>query len=184
MIVQTFNISGPLLITPHVYRDMRGYFLETYQEQRYKEVLGADLHFVQDNMSFSKYGTIRGLHFQREPYAQAKMVRCILGKILDIAIDIRPDSHTYGKHISVELTGEGHQQFYIPRGFAHGFSVLSPEAIVEYKCDVFHNPKADAGIKYNDPDLALDWRLPADFILVSSKDAILPSLLEYNQDRS
>lgn len=176
MKVQDLEISGLILITPEVYRDKRGFFLETFRADSYKAILGMD--FVQDNLSFSKYGTIRGLHFQNAPHAQAKLVRCVLGRILDVIIDLRCDSPTFGRHAYVELDGQSQRQLFLPAGFAHGFSVLSPEAIVEYKCDAYYEPSADAGIIYNDPALAINWRIPVGAELVSDKDLRLPRFEE------
>jgi dTDP-4-dehydrorhamnose 3,5-epimerase len=176
MTFQRFCIEGLLLITPDIFRDERGCFLETYNINRYNELPGFNYSFTQDNMSYSRYGTLRGLHFQKEPYAQTKLVRCVVGKIWDIAVDIRPGSATYAMHVGVELTSELQQQFLIPRGFAHGFSVLSEEAIVEYKCDTCFVPEADAGIIYNDPELSIDWHLVESDIVISVKDANLPLL--------
>lgn len=172
MKVQEFGIPGLILIIPEVYRDERGWFLETYRSDRYREVLG--LEFVQDNMSFSYYGTIRGLHFQRYPHAQAKLIRCVLGTILDVALDIRTDSPTFGKYAVVELIGEDQKQLFIPHGFAHGFSVLSQEAIVVYKCDDYYSKAAECGILYNDPQLGIDWKIASGKEIVSAKDAGLP----------
>jgi dTDP-4-dehydrorhamnose 3,5-epimerase len=176
MTFKQFDIEGLLLITPDIFHDDRGYFLEIYNIKRYNGLPGFDYSFTQDNMSYSRYGTLRGLHFQKEPYAQTKLVRCVRGKIWDVAVDIRPGSATYGMYIGVELAGETQQQFLIPRGFAHGFSVLSEDAIVEYKCDACFVPQADAGIRYNDSDLAIDWHLIESDIIISVKDANLPFL--------
>lgn len=169
---QTFDISGLQLLIPRIFEDNRGYFLETFRASFYYDMLGT--HFVQDNMSFSKYGTIRGLHYQRDPYGQAKLVRCAFGVILDVAVDIRPDSATFGKYVSVVLSAENQNQLFIPVGFAHGFSTLSAEAIVEYKCNNYYNPKSDAGISFRDPDLSIDWKIMAEAQIVSDKDAKLP----------
>ena len=169
---QTFDISGLQLLTPRVFDDSRGYFLETFRASTYYDMLGT--HFVQDNMSLSRYGTIRGLHYQRDPFGQAKLVRCAWGVILDVAVDIRPDSLTFGQHVSVVLSAANQNQLFIPVGFAHGFSVLSAEAIVEYKCDNYYNHESDAGLLFKDPDLQVDWKVPADTQIVSDKDANLP----------
>lgn len=181
MKIEKFSIDGPLLIIPDVFSDARGFFLETFREESYKVILGKNIRFVQDNLSCSKYGTIRGLHFQREPFAQAKLVRCAFGKILDVAVDLRTGSTTYGEYASIELDGVAQQQFFIPRGFAHGFSVLSPEAVVEYRCDEYYHPEADAGIRYKDPGLGIDWKIAIVDIIVSEKDDALPMLTEISK---
>lgn len=165
-----------MLITPEIYHDARGFFLEAFRADRYKEMLCVE--FVQDNVSFSRYGTIRGLHFQDDPHAQAKLVSCIYGRIIDVAVDIRIDSPTFGKYEAVELSGEDQQQFYVPVGFAHGFSVLSPEAIVEYKCSDYYARVTEKGIRYNDPQLGIDWKIETGEETVSAKDAGLPLLSE------
>lgn len=174
MKIEKFSIDGPLLIIPDVFSDARGFFLETFREESYKVILGKNIRFVQDNLSCSKYGTIRGLHFQREPFAQAKLVRCAFGKILDVAVDLRTGSTTYGEYASIELDGVAQQQFFIPRGFAHGFSVLSPEAVVEYRCDEYYHPEADAGVRFDDISLGIEWRVEPSKAIVSEKDRILP----------
>ena len=171
-VIQT-PIEGLLVIEPHLFRDSRGYFLEAYNEEKYR-ALGIDARFVQDNQSCSSYGVVRGLHFQRPPYAQAKLVCCTQGVVLDVAVDLRRDSKTYGQWYSVELTGENHRQFYIPRGFAHGFSVLSDTATFTYKCDNFYHPESEGGVLLSDPDLNIDWRVPADFRILSDKDTRHP----------
>ncbi|MCB5284026.1 MAG: dTDP-4-dehydrorhamnose 3,5-epimerase [Candidatus Cloacimonetes bacterium] len=173
MKLQKLEIPGLILITPDIYRDGRGFFLETFRAASYKEILGVD--FVQDNMSFSSYGTIRGLHYQRIPHAQAKLVRCVWGRILDVAVDLRAGSNSFGRHASVELDGREQRQFFLPAGFAHGFAVLSMEAIVEYKCNKYYEPTADAGLRYDDPRLSIDWQIPAEKVTVSPKDAGLPN---------
>jgi dTDP-4-dehydrorhamnose 3,5-epimerase len=174
--VQDLDIPGLILITPDVYRDGRGFFLETFREDMYKEILG--MEFVQDNMSYSIHGTIRGLHFQVEPHRQSKLVRCAWGRILDVVIDIRSGSPTFGKLATVELSGEDQKQLYVPVGFAHGFSVLSTEAIVEYKCGAYYNRAAEKGIRYNDPLLGIDWKIKTGEETVSAKDAGLPTFAE------
>ena len=162
-------IEGLLVIEPRVFRDARGYFVETYNEERYKAA-GIDAVFVQDNQSCSSYGVVRGLHFQKPPYSQAKLVCCTVGRVLDVAVDLRKDSPTYGQWFSVELSEENKRQFFIPRGFAHGFSVLSESAIFTYKCDNLYHPEAEGGILLNDPDLAIDWRIPEQARIISDKD--------------
>lgn len=176
MRIQELKIPGLILITPDVYKDSRGFFLETFRADSYKEILGVD--FVQDNMSFSRYGTIRGLHYQKTPYAQVKLVRCVSGRILDVAVDLRPEAESFGRHLCVELDSYGQQQLFLPAGFAHGFSALSPEAIVEYKCGSYYDREAEQGIRYNDPQLGIDWMITPGDETVSAKDAALPLLLE------
>ena len=162
-------IEGLLVIEPRVFADARGYFVETYNEQRYREA-GIDATFVQDNQSCSSYGVVRGLHFQKPPYSQAKLVSCTVGRVLDVAVDLRKDSPTYGQWFSVELTEDSHRQFFIPRGFAHGFSVLSEKAVFAYKCDNLYHPEAEGGILLSDPTLAIDWRIPEAARIISDKD--------------
>jgi len=168
-------IEGLLVIEPQVFRDARGYFVETYKEQRYQEA-GISARFVQDNQSCSCYGVVRGLHFQRPPYTQAKLVCCTQGKVLDVAVDLRKDSPTYGQWYSVELTEENKRQFYIPRGFAHGFSVLSEKAVFTYKCDNLYHPEADGGLLLSDPELKIDWQVPEKDRILSEKDTKHPLL--------
>ena len=168
-------IEGLLVIEPQVFHDARGYFCETYNEQRYHEA-GITAQFVQDNQSCSSYGVVRGLHFQRPPYTQAKLVSCTVGKVLDVAVDLRHDSPTYGKWYAVELSAENHSQFFIPRGFAHGFSVLSDTAVFTYKCDNLYHPEADGGLLLSDPALNIDWQVPAEKRILSEKDQKHPLL--------
>ena len=168
-------IEGLLVIEPQVFCDARGYFVETYNEARYKEA-GITATFVQDNQSCSSYGVVRGLHFQRPPYTQAKLVSCVVGKVLDVAVDIRKGSPTYGQWYAVELSAENHKQFFIPRGFAHGFSVLSETAIFCYKCDNLYHPEADGGILLSDADLQIDWQIPEEARILSEKDKKHPLL--------
>ncbi len=170
-------IKDLLIIKPRVFADARGYFLETYNAERYHEA-GIAQNFLQDNMSKSTYGVVRGLHFQRPPYSQSKLVSVTVGRVWDVAVDLRKGSPTYGQWHGVELTGENHLQFLIPRGFAHGFSVLSETAIFTYKCDNLYHPEADGGIMFNDPDLAIDWKIPAEKMLLSDKDTKHPLLRE------
>lgn len=172
-------IEGLLVIEPKVFHDARGYFVETYNEQRYQEA-GIEARFVQDNQSCSSYGVVRGLHFQRPPYTQAKLVCCTQGRVLDVAVDLRKESKTYGQWYSVELTEENHRQFFIPRGFAHGFSVLSEKAVFTYKCDNLYHPEADGGILLSDPDLHIDWQVPEDERILSEKDTKHPLLKDLN----
>ncbi len=163
------GIADLIIIEPKVFGDHRGYFFESYNENVFKG-LGLNYHFVQDNESFSKYGTLRGLHFQLGDSAQAKLVRVIKGSVLDVAVDLRKGSPTFGKHFSVELTEENKKMMIIPRGFAHGFVVLSETALFTYKCDNFYDPKNEGGLMYNDPALGIDWRVPADKLILSEKD--------------
>ncbi len=173
-VLQT-HIEGLIIIEPRVFSDTRGFFEETYNEQRYREA-GVDVRFVQDNLSASTYGVVRGLHFQRPPFTQAKLVSCIVGSVLDVAVDLRKDSPTFGQHVAVELSADNHRQFYIPKGFAHGFSVLSDYALFSYKCDEFYHPEADGGILLSDPALAIDWRIPEAERILSDKDTKHPLL--------
>jgi dTDP-4-dehydrorhamnose 3,5-epimerase len=171
----TTDISGLLIFEPAVYKDDRGYFFESYNEQTFHKE-GVTNRFVQDNQSFSTYGVIRGLHYQLEPHAQCKLVRVLRGKILDVAIDLRKSSPSYGKWFSVELSADHRRQLLVPRGFAHGFSVLSEIAEVSYKCDSFYHQESEGGIRFDDPDLNIDWQVPAGKTIVSKKDLDLPLL--------
>jgi dTDP-4-dehydrorhamnose 3,5-epimerase len=163
------NIEDVVIIEPRVFGDDRGYFFESFSEQWFRKNI-CDTHFVQDNESKSRYGVLRGLHFQKPPYAQSKLVRVVTGKVLDVAVDIRKGSPTFGQHVSVLLTEENKRQFFVPRGFAHGFVVLSEEAIFQYKCDNYYAPKTEGAIIFNDPDLAIDWQIDHSDILLSEKD--------------
>lgn len=163
------EIDGVVIIEPRIFNDQRGYFFESFSERDFcKEV--REVKFVQDNESKSQYGVLRGLHFQKPPYCQSKLVRVIKGAVLDVAVDIRKGSPTFGKHVAVELTEDNHRQFFVPRGFAHGFAVLSDEAIFQYKCDNFYAPEADGGISILDESLGIDWRIPMDKAILSEKD--------------
>lgn len=173
MSFHTIDISGLLIFEPKVFEDSRGYFFEAYNEEIFKKA-GIDLRFVQDNQSSSTYGVIRGLHYQLNPFAQSKLVRVLEGAILDIAVDIRKGSPTFGKSFSLELSAENRKQLFIPAGFAHGFSVLSKATTVLYKCDTFYNKESEAGIRYNDPALNIDWKIPSGKEIISEKDAQLP----------
>ena len=168
-------ISDVKIVYPDIHRDGRGYFAETYSEEHYRR-FGIDASFVQDNESMSTYGVMRGLHYQRMPYTQSKLVRCVKGAVLDVAVDIRKGSPTYGQHVSVELSGENQRQFFIPKGFAHGFVVLTDEVIFQYKCDNFYAPQHEGAIAWDDPDLGIDWKVPADKIILSAKDTCHPRL--------
>ena len=161
------NIEGVVIIEPRIFKDDRGYFFESFSQREFEEKV-CKTTFVQDNESKSSYGVLRGLHFQKPPFAQSKLVRVIKGVVLDVAVDIRKGSPTFGQYVSVELTGENHRQFFIPRGFAHGFSVLSEEVIFQYKCDNFYSPQSEGAIAWNDPDLNIDWRIPAEKVVLLS----------------
>lgn len=176
MTVQETKLKGCFMLFPQVFKDTRGYFFESFNQEKFEQLTGANGHFVQDNQSFSTYGTVRGLHFQQGDAAQAKLVRVLEGKVLDVAVDLRPDSETYQQWVSVELSAENNTQLYIPRGFAHGFSVLSETAVFAYKCDNVYNKNAEGGIRYDDPLLHIDWQLPQDKMLLSDKDLQLPFL--------
>ena len=171
-------IEGLVIIEPTVFEDDRGYFLESYNKKKLEEAIGK-ISFIQDNESKSSKGVLRGLHFQKHPYAQVKLVRCIEGKVLDVAVDIRDGSETYGKHVSVELSGENNKQVFIPRGFAHGFLVLSNTAIVSYKVDNNYALAYDAGIRWDDPTLNIQWGVNEREVLVSEKDVKLPFFSEF-----
>ena len=168
------NIDGLLIIEPRVFKDSRGYFFESFSQREFDEkvtpMIGQKITFVQDNESMSSYGVMRGLHFQRPPFTQSKLVRCVKGAVLDVAVDIRKGSPTYGQHVAVELTEENHRQFFISKGFAHGFAVLSETAVFQYKCDEFYHPEADGGISILDDSLGIDWRIPTDKAILSEKD--------------
>ena len=171
------SIPGVWLLEPTVYGDSRGYFLEAFKKEEFERYVGKT-DFIQDNESKSSYGVLRGLHYQQGEFAQAKLVRVIMGEVLDVAVDIRKDSPTFGKHVAVLLSGENKKQFYIPRGFAHGFLVLSPEAVFTYKVDNIYAPQAEAGIIYNDPQIAINWNIRDEELLLSEKDRKLPKLTE------
>ena len=172
------NIEGVVIIEPRIFKDDRGYFFESFSQREFEEKV-CKTTFVQDNESKSSYGVLRGLHFQKPPFAQSKLVRVIKGVVLDVAVDIRKGSPTFGQYVSVELTGENHRQFFIPRGFAHGFSVLSEEVIFQYKCDNFYSPQSEGAIAWNDPDLNIDWRIPAEKVVLSEKDSKHPRLKDW-----
>ena len=177
MKIERTPIEGLLVIEPDVFQDTRGFFEETYNEERYRTA-GITARFVQDNQSMSSYGVVRGLHFQRGPWTQAKLVTCIMGRVLDVAVDLRKNSPTFGQWVSVELSDENHRQLFIPRGFAHGFSVLSEKALFYYKCDNLYHKEAEGGILLNDPDLNIDWRIPEQDRILSEKDMVHPRLCE------
>lgn len=163
------DLEGVVIIEPRVFKDARGYFFESFSQREFDEKV-CPIRFVQDNESMSTYGVIRGLHYQRMPYTQSKLVRCVKGAVLDVTVDIRKGSPTFGQHLAVELTEDNHRQLFIPRGFAHGFAVLSDVAVFQYKCDNFYHPEADAGIQLMDEELGIDWRIPMEQAILSEKD--------------
>ena len=171
------NIEGVLIIQPKVFGDERGYFFESWSQKDFDEQV-RPIKFVQDNESKSCYGVLRGLHFQKGMHSQSKLVRVVKGRVLDVAVDIRNGSPTFGQHVSVELTAENHRQFFIPRGFAHGFVVLSDEAVFQYKCDNLYAPQSEGAIMWNDPALGIDWHIPAEDVMLSEKDKMHPSLAD------
>ena len=173
------DIEGVVIIEPRIFKDARGYFFESYSKKEFDEKV-APVEFVQDNESCSSRGVMRGLHFQRPPYAQAKLVRCVKGRVLDVAVDIRKGSPTYGKHVSCLLTEDNHRQFFIPRGFAHGFAVLSDVAVFQYKCDNYYHPEADGGISILDDSLGIDWQIDCAEALLSEKDKNHPFLADFD----
>ncbi len=173
------NIEGVVIIEPRIFRDARGYFFESFSQREFDAKV-RPIRFVQDNESMSSYGVMRGLHFQCPPYTQSKLVRCVRGRVLDVAVDIRKGSPTYGQHVAVELSEENHRQFFVPRGFAHGFAVLSQTAVFQYKCDIFYAPQADGGISIKDDSLDIDWRIPVSEALLSDKDTKHPLLRDFD----
>lgn len=185
-VIETF-IPGAVIIEPRVFGDARGYFFESWSERDFAAAV-RDINWVQDNESKSRYGVLRGLHFQKGRHSQSKLVRVVSGRVLDVAVDIRRGSPTFGQHFACELSGENHRQFFIPRGFAHGFAVLSEEAVFQYKCDNFYEPASEGAIAWNDPALGIDWGLPEADILLSEKDkhhlplADVPELFDYSTD--
>ena len=172
-------IDGVVIIEPRIYEDARGYFFESFSQREFDENV-CPITFVQDNESKSSYGVMRGLHFQRPPFTQSKLVRCVKGAVLDVAVDIRKGSPTYGQHVAVELTEDNHRQFFIPKGFAHGFTVLSETAVFQYKCDEFYHTEADGGISILDDSLNIDWRIPTDKAILSEKDTKHPLLKDFD----
>lgn len=178
------NIEGVLIFEPKVFNDARGYFFESFSQREFDEkvapILGHTIRFVQDNESMSSYGVMRGLHFQRPPFTQSKLVRCVKGAVLDVAVDIRKGSPTFGQHIAVELTEDNHRQFFISKGFAHGFAVLSETAVFQYKCDEFYHPEADGGISIMDQSLGINWKIPTDQALLSEKDTKHQMLVNFD----
>lgn len=168
-------IDGVFILEPRLFEDARGYFFESFNQREFEEKV-APVVFVQDNESKSSYGVVRGLHYQKPPYTQSKLVRVVKGAVLDVAVDVREGSPTFGQHVAVELTGENHRQFFIPRGFLHGFSVLSEEVVFQYKCDNFYAPASEGAVAWDDPDLGIDWRIPAEQVILSEKDRHHPRL--------
>ncbi len=173
------KLYGVVIIEPKVFKDERGYFFESFSQREFGEKV-RPINFVQDNESMSSYGVMRGLHFQKPPYSQSKLVRCVKGRVLDVAVDIRKGSTTYGQHVAVELTEDNHRQFFVPRGFAHGFAVLSDTAVFQYKCDNFYAPQADGGISIQDESLNIDWEIPSDKAILSAKDLNHPLLKDFD----
>ncbi|MBF6608411.1 MAG: dTDP-4-dehydrorhamnose 3,5-epimerase [Flavobacterium sp.] len=176
MTVIPSKLNGCFVLEPKIISDERGYFMESFNEQTFAEKTGQSVHFVQDNQSYSTKGVLRGLHYQTGQHAQAKLVRVLRGEVLDVAVDIRPESPTYGQYEAVLLTGDNQKQFFIPRGFAHGFLVLSDSAVFFYKCDNFYNRDSEGGIIYNDPQLDIEWQMSPNELLISDKDKLLPTL--------
>ena len=172
-------IEGVVIIEPRIFKDERGYFFESFSQREFNEKV-RPIEFVQDNESMSSYGVMRGLHFQRPPFTQSKLVRCVKGAVLDVAVDIRKGSPTYGQHVAVELTEDNHRQFFVSRGFAHGFAVLSETAVFQYKCDNFYAPQADGGIQLRDDSLQIDWMIPTDIAILSPKDLVHPLLKDFD----
>ena len=168
-------IEGVFILEPRLFKDARGYFFESFNQREFDEKVGRTV-FVQDNESKSSYGVVRGLHIQKPPYTQSKLVRVVKGAVLDVAVDVRKGSPTFGQHVSVELTEDNHRQFFIPKGFLHGFSVLSEEVVFQYKCDDFYAPVSEGAVAWDDPDLGIDWRIPADKVILSEKDKHHPRL--------
>lgn len=180
-------IDGVAIIEPRLFKDERGYFFESFSQRDFEKQVRT-IQFVQDNESKSSYGVLRGLHFQKPPFCQSKLVRVIKGAVLDVAVDIRKGSPTFGQHVAVELTEDNHRQFFVPRGFAHGFSVLTPEVVFQYKCDNFYAPQHEGALAWDDPDLGINWQIPSDCIILSEKDKHHPRLkdaewlFDYNED--
>lgn len=171
------EIEGVVIIEPRIFKDERGYFYESFSQREFEENV-CRTTFVQDNQSMSVYGVVRGLHFQKPPFCQSKLVRCIKGAVLDVAVDIRKGSPTFGRYVAVELTEDNHRQFFVPRGFAHGFAVLSEEAVFQYKCDNYYNKESEGAIAWNDEQIGVDWRLPADKAILSEKDRLCRPLAQ------
>ena len=174
------GIEGVLIVEPKVFGDGRGYFFESFNAREFAEKTGLDITFVQDNESMSSFGVMRGLHFQYPPFTQSKLVRCVRGRVLDVAVDIRKGSPTFGRHVAVELSEDNHRQSFVPKGFAHGFAVLSETAVFQYKCDNFYAPQSDGGISILDGSLGIDWRIPSDRAILSDKDTRHPLLRDFD----
>jgi len=170
------KLKGCFIIEPKVFKDSRGYFFESFNQNKFNTLIGQEINFVQDNESFSSKGVLRGLHFQTGAYAQAKLVRAVKGTVLDVVVDMRKESPTFSKHFSIELSEDNKTQLFVPRGFAHGFIVLSETAIFSYKCDNFYDKASEQGLRYDDPSLGIDWKLPANEFIISEKDLVLPTL--------
>ena len=181
MAVIKTNVEGVLIIEPQVFGDERGYFFESYNEERFRAETGIETHFVQDNESKSKYGVVRGMHFQRQPHAQAKLVRVVRGRVIDVAVDIRSGSPTYGKYVAVELSESNHRQLFIPKGFAHGYVVMEDDTVFQYKCDEYYHPESEGGIAWNDPTIGIDWGINNGDIILSTKDQHNPTLAELGE---
>lgn len=181
MTVKETKLKGCFIIEPKVFNDTRGYFQETYNERTFQQLTGETINFVQDNESMSSKGVLRGLHYQQGKHAQAKLVRVLKGKVLDVAVDLRKESQTFGEHVAIELSEKNNLQFFVPRGFAHGFVVLEDDTIFAYKCDNFYNKASEGGIIYNDPTLNIDWMLDLDHLIVSDKDQVLPTFESLNR---
>ncbi|MDP9954621.1 dTDP-4-dehydrorhamnose 3,5-epimerase [Epilithonimonas hungarica] len=180
MKIKNTTLKDCYIIEPTVFEDDRGYFFEKYNEDKFENLTGQNGHFVQDNISKSSYGVLRGIHLQKGEHAQAKLVSCLEGKVYDVAVDLREDSPTFGQWFGVELTPENKLQLYVPRGFGHGFSVLSETAVFAYKCDNFYNKNSEGGVLWNDDKLKIDWQLPSEDIILSDKDAVLSTFDDHN----
>lgn len=176
MIAKNTKLQDCFILKPEIFEDNRGYFFESFNQKKFGNLTGQETPFVQDNQAFSMYGVVRGLHFQKGDWAQAKLVRVLRGKVLDVAVDLRPDSPTYGKWDAIELSDKNFLQLYVPRGFAHGYSVLEDNTILAYKCDNFYNKENEGGIRFNDPGLDIDWQIPEKDRTISKKDGLLPFL--------
>ena len=174
------NLKGNFIIEPKMFKDERGYFFESFNKNKFKQITGIEINFIQDNEALSNKGTLRGLHFQKGEYAQAKLVRVVKGKVLDVVVDLRKDSDTYGEHFSIILSEENKKQLFVPRGFAHGYAVLEDNTIFQYKCDNFYSPENEAGIKYDDDDLNIDWKLKEEEIILSEKDTKLKPFILFS----
>lgn len=178
------GFEGLYIIEPQVFKDNRGYFFESFSQKKFTELTGLSPEFVQDNESMSSCGVVRGLHFQKEPYTQAKLVRCVEGRVLDVVLDLRKGSSTFGKHFSIEITGDNHLQLYIPKGFAHGFAVLSEKAVFQYKCDEYYHPESEDGIYLLDKELDIDWKIPESDMILSAKDLERGDFSDYLKNNS